>query len=272
MGARFYDPYLARWLSADTMVPDPSNPQSFNRYSWVLGNPLKFVDPTGHKEEGACSVGDENEICENQEAVYEAYWAYCSENPADPACEPGSFLEGAFWFVAGVSGAMVVTDLILIGGGLLGEGVTKAVGWIGSLLCGDGNCTNEAEGLFSPGNISKIEDYLRSIDALDDTLAPYNRGMLDRMTQISNGEIAATIYDQRWMVHELMESQYVAQSQLAAGATDLQQLLQEAHAAVLNAQGLSQSWDLWPTEMIEIYQGTLSNLEWLRVAAQRGGQ
>jgi hypothetical protein len=50
MGARFYDPALGRWLSADTLVPDPANPQSLNRYSWVLANPLRFVDPTGHFE------------------------------------------------------------------------------------------------------------------------------------------------------------------------------------------------------------------------------
>jgi RHS repeat-associated protein len=48
MGARFYDVALARWISADTLVPNPQNPQSLNRYSWVVGNPLRFVDPSGH--------------------------------------------------------------------------------------------------------------------------------------------------------------------------------------------------------------------------------
>jgi len=50
-GARFMSPVLGRFLSADTMVPSPGNPQSLNRYSYVLGNPLKFVDPTGHGED-----------------------------------------------------------------------------------------------------------------------------------------------------------------------------------------------------------------------------
>jgi RHS repeat-associated protein len=40
MGARWYDSYISRWLSADTLVPDPANPQSLNRFSWVLGNPM----------------------------------------------------------------------------------------------------------------------------------------------------------------------------------------------------------------------------------------
>jgi RHS repeat-associated protein len=51
MGARNYDPRIGRWLSADSIVPNPSNPQSLNRYSYVLNSPLKYIDPTGHQEE-----------------------------------------------------------------------------------------------------------------------------------------------------------------------------------------------------------------------------
>ena len=29
--ARYYDPYLNRWIRPDTIVPDPANPQSLNR-------------------------------------------------------------------------------------------------------------------------------------------------------------------------------------------------------------------------------------------------
>jgi RHS repeat-associated protein/uncharacterized repeat protein (TIGR01451 family) len=52
-GARFYSPRLGRFLSADSIVPGFSNPQAFNRYSYVLGNPLKYTDPTGH---GQCQT------------------------------------------------------------------------------------------------------------------------------------------------------------------------------------------------------------------------
>lgn len=31
MQARFYDPALGRFLSPDSIVPDPANPQSLNR-------------------------------------------------------------------------------------------------------------------------------------------------------------------------------------------------------------------------------------------------
>ncbi|RLD97622.1 MAG: hypothetical protein DRI92_05310, partial [Aquificota bacterium] len=46
--ARYYDPALGRFISADTVVPNLGNPQSLNRYSYVLGNPLKYTDPTGY--------------------------------------------------------------------------------------------------------------------------------------------------------------------------------------------------------------------------------
>ena len=51
MGARWVDPALGRWLSPDTIVPDPVNPQSFNRYSYVRNNPLRYIDPTGNQDE-----------------------------------------------------------------------------------------------------------------------------------------------------------------------------------------------------------------------------
>jgi hypothetical protein len=48
MGARWYNPRLGRWISADTIVPDPGDSQSFNRYAYVDNNPLRYVDPNGH--------------------------------------------------------------------------------------------------------------------------------------------------------------------------------------------------------------------------------
>jgi len=54
-GARYYDPELGRFIQADPIVlglatlrAGTQNSQAFNRYSYVLNNPLKFVDPTGN--------------------------------------------------------------------------------------------------------------------------------------------------------------------------------------------------------------------------------
>jgi RHS repeat-associated protein len=46
--ARWYDAALGRFVQADSIVPQPGNPQALNRYSYVLNNPLKYSDPSGH--------------------------------------------------------------------------------------------------------------------------------------------------------------------------------------------------------------------------------
>jgi len=46
--ARYYDPAIGRFTSPDSLVPDPYDPRSYNRYSYVTNNPLKYTDPTGH--------------------------------------------------------------------------------------------------------------------------------------------------------------------------------------------------------------------------------
>jgi RHS repeat-associated protein len=47
-GARYYDPTIGRFISADTIIPNPTDTQAFNRYSYCLNNPLKYIDPSGH--------------------------------------------------------------------------------------------------------------------------------------------------------------------------------------------------------------------------------
>jgi RHS repeat-associated protein len=46
-GARLYDPVLGRFISPDSMVPDPGDPQALNRYTYCLNNPLIYTDPSG---------------------------------------------------------------------------------------------------------------------------------------------------------------------------------------------------------------------------------
>jgi RHS repeat-associated protein len=58
MGVRWYDPELGRWTNPDTIIPDPANPQSLNRYSYVYNNALKYTDPSGH-----CIFGLDTLIC-----------------------------------------------------------------------------------------------------------------------------------------------------------------------------------------------------------------
>ncbi len=46
--ARWYDPRLGRFVSADTVVPEPGNPQALNRYAYAGNNPVLYNDPSGH--------------------------------------------------------------------------------------------------------------------------------------------------------------------------------------------------------------------------------
>ncbi len=51
--ARSFSPALGRFISADTIVPGAGNPQTLNRYAYVLNSPLNFLDPSGHMIEGS---------------------------------------------------------------------------------------------------------------------------------------------------------------------------------------------------------------------------
>lgn len=47
MNGRMYDPAIGRMLRPDNFVQEPTNSQSYNRYSYVFNNPLKYTDPDG---------------------------------------------------------------------------------------------------------------------------------------------------------------------------------------------------------------------------------
>ncbi len=48
MGARMYDPQLGGFLSPDSFIADPTSSLDLLSYSYARGNPLKYVDPSGH--------------------------------------------------------------------------------------------------------------------------------------------------------------------------------------------------------------------------------
>ena len=48
MNGRIYDAKLGRFLQADPVIQFPHYSQSYNRYSYVLNNPLAYTDPSGY--------------------------------------------------------------------------------------------------------------------------------------------------------------------------------------------------------------------------------
>ena len=49
--ARYFSSSLGRFVSADSIVPQPKNPQTLNRFAYANNNPLRHTDPTGHFNE-----------------------------------------------------------------------------------------------------------------------------------------------------------------------------------------------------------------------------
>jgi RHS repeat-associated protein len=118
--ARYYDPWLGRWLSPDPIVPDPTNPQSLNRYSYVYNRPLVYIDDGGNFPFIPFLV-----------VLGAVALLSTASNPLPPDQQPPDWV--------GLLGLGM-----LFGGGawaaapdLAGIGATAA--------CADGNCTNEAE-------------------------------------------------------------------------------------------------------------------------------
>ena len=56
--ARTHDHGLGRFLSPDRLGGGPANPQSWNRYAYTLGNPMKYVDPDGHAVANFTGLGN----------------------------------------------------------------------------------------------------------------------------------------------------------------------------------------------------------------------
>jgi RHS repeat-associated protein len=57
--ARYYDPQTGRFAAADTIIPNPANPQDLNRFTYVGSNPVNAVDPNGHcdPDDPDCHIG-----------------------------------------------------------------------------------------------------------------------------------------------------------------------------------------------------------------------
>ncbi len=64
--ARFYDPVTMHFTQADTIMPNATNSASYDRYAYVLNNPVRFSDPTGHLG-GTCG------------AMIDGVWGNCGQ-------------------------------------------------------------------------------------------------------------------------------------------------------------------------------------------------
>ena len=148
-GARWYDSYLNRWIQPDTIVPNPGDPQSLNRYTYVNNNPLRYTDPTGHYvfED---DPDDQYFIPPGRSPVDQAV-----RMESDPCLLGGcktpttaEFLSvvGAPFVLAGVAvaGEVILVDLAVP---IAHTGWLKLLEALG-VACASGGCGNEAQGVF----------------------------------------------------------------------------------------------------------------------------
>ncbi|MGC8817720.1 MAG: RHS repeat-associated core domain-containing protein, partial [Candidatus Hadarchaeum sp.] len=75
--ARWYHPYMMRFLSPDPLRGDPRSPQSLNLFAYVKGNPRNFVDPWGLAAVGTGPNGDSKPEKDG----------YCDGTTSDPDCQ-----------------------------------------------------------------------------------------------------------------------------------------------------------------------------------------
>jgi len=72
--ARYYAPYIGRFITEDTYKGDILNPLSLNLYTYVHNDPINFWDPTGHWEQGdeKLNVEDQSRIIALTNAYFKA--------------------------------------------------------------------------------------------------------------------------------------------------------------------------------------------------------
>ncbi|HRQ37624.1 MAG TPA: RHS repeat-associated core domain-containing protein [Chloroflexota bacterium] len=159
MNARYYSPYINRFVSTDSIVPDPTNPQSYNRYSYGYNNPVKYQDPTGHRPTDGCEYeGCElDDYLDPNETWITAQGQVSLIDPVLAAQYPGDFTwEEALFTATGFVGISALPATVEYGvSQVVWPALVKAGGTIASWLClKDGDCGNEAQAAANVGRQS----------------------------------------------------------------------------------------------------------------------
>lgn len=112
--ARYYNPTIGRFLTADTMVPDPLRSGGWNRYAYVNNNSVNYIDPSGQRP--PCGgLGSSNECDESR-----YYAGFTVGRPYAPpgyhdaireAMDPRHFLDPIFNHIVGGLVTVPIGDL-----------------------------------------------------------------------------------------------------------------------------------------------------------------
>ena len=166
--ARYFSPVTGKFISADTLIPQPGNLLAWDRYGYAYNNPVIYNDPSGHDVD--CGIGDSSidglgcrkrvEI-EKNISYLDNERSRCAANPGGANCP--NYLK---------IGAYTVTSLVLVGavssiagvpslGEIAGTSTT-----ITSYACIDGDCANEANAVTQTiKRIWDLKPFARGIEA-----------------------------------------------------------------------------------------------------------
>lgn len=72
LSARMYNPDDARFLQEDTYKGNPTDILSLNIYTYCVGNPLKYIDPTGHTAINSTAAITSGTVCSGSALTGEA--------------------------------------------------------------------------------------------------------------------------------------------------------------------------------------------------------
>jgi RHS repeat-associated protein len=142
-GARYYDPQVGRFVSPDSIIPNPGDPVSFDRFAYVRNNPLKYVDPSGHLYYcGWQGSQTDPEDCASPWQEYEGYYpeSYSILNWAEDQSNESDIYRSS-----------LVLEWICTSGGWWGPGCPGAVDLVTWLL-------NQEAGILLNDQIFKDKD------------------------------------------------------------------------------------------------------------------
>jgi RHS repeat-associated protein len=172
-GARYYDPELARFIQADSTIPDAEFSQAYNRYAYVYNNPLKFTDPSGQFPWVAVAVimkayaamGMARSVCvaiKTGDFRGLALGLVCSLVGGTIGGAVGGFIGGGSQLAVALGGAIGAASLtVAVSGGNIARAIGEAVVWAYISYY----CKVRAEGTTAcEGESSAEEQHLREID------------------------------------------------------------------------------------------------------------
>ncbi|MCB0376017.1 MAG: RHS repeat-associated core domain-containing protein, partial [Sinomicrobium sp.] len=128
--ARYYDPGLGRFISADTELGGSYlQPDAFNRYAYALNNPVNYSDPSGHIAEPLIGVGGATAA-----TLPEAWAAYTAATGIEVASEAAAISGASAAAAPETLGISLIVGLIVTAIVITATVIITAAVTVGSIL------------------------------------------------------------------------------------------------------------------------------------------